>query len=138
MPQYPARDFSGAEQGIHYLRKDITSADVGKVVIVGAIPARSQILNLISGVFVTTVFGATTPVLDIGTQRSSSTGDLLATDISLGTAAFVALDEAATQTNVNTWYLSVDTVITASSSVASGTQTVGQGQIVIAYVPADR
>jgi hypothetical protein len=136
MPQYPAR-VSNAQQ-VHFLRKDVTFADVGNVVVVGAIPARSQILNLISGVFVTTVFGGTTPVLDVGSQLSSSTGDLYATNLSLGTAAFVAIDEAATATNVNTWYVSVDTVITASVALTSGTATVGQGQIVIAYVPTDR
>lgn len=126
------------EQAIHYLRKDITFNDIGNVVTVGAIPAKSQILNLISGVFVTTVFGGTTPVLDIGSTLSSSTGDLYATNLSLGTAAFVAIDEAATQTNVNSWYVSVDTVITASAAVTSGTATAGQGQVVIAYVPVDR
>ena len=132
----PAR--VNTEQMIGFLRKDITFNDIGKVVTVGAIPARSQILNLISGVFVTTVFGGTTPVLDVGSTRSSSSGDLYGTNISLGTAAFVALDEAATQTNVDTWYVSVDTVITASAAVTSGTATAGQGQIVIAYVPVDR
>lgn len=126
------------EQGVHFLRKDIVFGDLGQVVTVGAIPARSQILNLISGVFVTTVFGGTTPVLDVGSTRSTSTGDLYGTNISLGTAAFVALDEAATQTNVDTWYVSVDTVITASAAVTSGTATAGQAQIVIAYVPSDR
>ena len=138
MPTVPARDFSGSEQGVHYLRKDVTFNDIGKVVTVGAIPARSQILNLISGVFVTTVFGGTTPVLDIGSTKSSSTGDLYATNLALGTAAFVAMDEAATQTNVDTWYVSVDTVITASYAQSSGTATAGQGQIVIAYIPPDR
>jgi hypothetical protein len=126
------------DQQIHFLRKDITFNDLGKTVTVGAVPARAQILNLISGVFVTTVFGGTTPVLDVGSNRSSSTGDLFATNITLGTAAFVALDEAATQTNVDTWYTSVDTVITASAAVTSGTATAGQAQVVIAYVPFDR
>ena len=125
-------------QTIHYLRKDITFADIGNVVTVGAIPARSQIVNLISGVFVTTVFGGTTPVLDVGSTRSSSTGDLYATNLALGTAAFVAIDEAATQTNVDTWWVSVDTVITASAAVTSGTATAGQAQVVIAYIPQDR
>ena len=136
MPTTPARVANNTQ--VHYLRKDITYADIGNVVTVGAIPARSQILNLISGVFVTTVFGGTTPVLDVGSTLSSSTGDLYGTNISLGTAAFVALDEAATATNVGTWYVSVDTVITASAALTSGTATVGQGQIVIAYVPPDR
>ena len=125
-------------QTIHYLRKDITFADIGNVVTVGAIPAKAQILHLISGVFVTTTFGGTTPVLDVGSTKSSSTGDLYATNLALGTAAFVAIDEAATATNVDTWWVSVDTVITASAAVTSGTATTGQAQVVIAYVPLDR
>jgi hypothetical protein len=126
-----ARDFN--KQMIHYLRLGVVFGDNNVVKTVGVIPAGSQILNLISGVFIRTVFNAgSTNVLDIGT---SVTGDLYATDLALGTKAFVAIDEAATATNVNTWYVTVDTTITATVQLTGTAATTGAAEIVIAYIP---
>lgn len=121
-------------QQIHYLRQNISYADgASKVYTIGTVPAGSQILNVISGVFVNTVFNAgTTNVLDIGTTAND---DLYGTDIALGTKAFVALDEAATATDVNAWYVSSDTTFTCTLSLTGTAATTGAGVVVIAYVP---
>jgi hypothetical protein len=71
-------------------------------------------------------------VLDIGT---SADDDLYATDLALGTKAFVALDEAATATNVNTWYVSVDTTITTTVALTGTAATAGAATVIIAYIP---
>lgn len=126
-----ARNYS--KQMIHYLRLGVTFADNGVVKTVGVIPAGSQIINAISGVFVRTVFNAgTTNVLDIGTTAD---GDLYTTDAALGTVAFVALDEAASATGVNAWYVSADTTITATVALSGTAATTGAAEIVIAYIP---
>jgi hypothetical protein len=121
-----------ATQQIHYLRCGISFADNGVAKVVGIIPAGSQMVNLISGVFVREVFNAgTTNVLDIGT---SANDDLYGTDIALGTKAFVALDEAATATDVNTWYVTADTTITATVALSGTAATTGLAEVVIAYI----
>lgn len=118
---------------VHYLRCGITYADNGVVKTVGIIPAGSQILNTLSGVFVRTAFNAgTSNVLDIGT---SANDDLYATDLALGTKAFVAFDEAATATDVNAWYVSSDTTITATVALSGTAATAGEAEVVIAYLP---
>ena len=121
-------------QQIHFLRTNISYADgVGKVYTLGAIPAGSQIVQALSGVYVTTVFNAgTTNVLDIGTTADD---DLYATDLALGTKAFVAIDEAATATNVNAWYVSSATTLTATLALTGTAPTTGAGVVVIAYIP---
>lgn len=122
-----------ATQQIHYLRCGISFADNGVAKVVGIIPAGSQMVNLISGVYVREVFNAgTTNVLDIGT---SANDDLYGTDIALGTKAFVALDEAATATDVNTWYVTVDTTITATVALSGTAATTGLAEVIIAYIP---
>jgi hypothetical protein len=122
-----------ATQQIHYLRCGISFADNGVAKVVGIIPAGSQMVNLISGVFVREVFNAgTSNVLDIGT---SANDDLYGTDIALGTKAFVALDEAATATDVNTWYVTADTTITATVALSGTAATTGLAEVVIAYIP---
>lgn len=127
-----AREYHTAQ--VHYLAKNISWADGNtKVTTLGTIPANSQILNTISGVFVNTVFNAgTTNVLDIGTTADD---DLYATDLALGTKAFVALDELATATNVNTWYISADTTFTCTVALTGTQATTGNAVVVIAYVP---
>lgn len=126
-----ARDYN--MQMVHYLRRNITFADNGAVKTVGVIPAGAQIVNIVSGVFVTTVFNAgTTNTLDIGT---SATASLYATDLALGTKAFVPLDEAATQTGVNSWYVAADTTITCSVKLSGTAATTGAGVVIIEYIP---
>lgn len=116
-------------QQIHYLRKSITYADDGTTVTIGTIPAGSLVLKPISGVAVTTVFNAgTTNVLDIGPSTDSGT-DLWATDLALGTLAFVPLDEAVTS------LVSVDTIVQAAVDLTGTAATTGAAEIIIAYIP---
>lgn len=121
-------------QQIHYLRCNISYADgASKVYTIGSAPAGSQIIQALSGVYVTTAFNAgTTNVLDIGTTADD---DLYATDLALGTKAFVAIDEAATATNVNTWYLSSETTFTCTLALTGTAASAGAGVVVIAYIP---
>lgn len=121
------------KQVVHYLRKGFSKADAGSVLTLGTIPAGSQILNLISGVFVREVFAAgTNNRLDIGTTAND---DLYGTDIALGTVAFVALDEAASATGVAAWYVTSDTTLTATVDVTGTASATGLAEIIIAYIP---
>lgn len=120
-----------ATQQLHYLRKTVTFADNGTAVVLGVLPAGAQIVNTISGVYVNTVFNAgSTNVIDIGT---SANDDLYGTDIALGTKAFVALDEAATATDVNTWYIAADTTMTATVALSGTAATTGSAVVQIVY-----
>lgn len=122
-----ARNFN--KQMVHYLRKGITFADDGTTVTVGTIPAGSLVLKPLSGVAVTTVFNAgSTNVLDIGPSTDSGT-DLWATDLALGTLAFVPLDEAVT------FLVSVDTVVQAAVDLTGTAATTGAAEIIICYIP---
>lgn len=114
-------------QVISYLRKGFTYADDGTVLTVGVLPAGAVILKPISGVHVKTVFNAgSTNVLDVGT---SANDDLFGTDLSLGTATFVPLDEA-----VGDYVLTADTTITATVDLTGTAATTGEGEIVICFV----
>jgi hypothetical protein len=116
-------------QVIHVLRKGFTFADDGTTITVGTIPAGSLIIRPMSGVAVTTVFNAgSTNVLDIGPSTDSGT-DLWATDLALGTLAFVPLDEAVTN------LVTVDTIVQAAVDLTGTAATTGAAEIIIAYVP---
>jgi len=121
-------------QQIHYLRANISFADgATRVYTLGTIPGGAQIVQALSGVYVTTAFNAgTTNVLDIGTTADD---DLYATDLALGTRAFVAIDEAATAANVNTWSVVNETTFTATLSLTGTAATAGAGVVIIAYIP---
>ena len=121
----PARN--DGKQNIQFLRKDITFADMGKLLTVGTIPAGALIIKPISGVQVNTVFNsATTTVLDIGTTAD---GDFFATDLDVKTAAaFVPVDEAVS------FSVAADTTITAQLAETGAAATAGSGVIVIAFV----
>lgn len=112
-------------QCIQYLRCDFTFADNGKVLTVGTLPANAVIMKAISGVNVSTAFNAGTGnVLDIGTTADD---DLFGTDLALGTAGAVPLDEAVSQ------FVAVDTTVTATVALSGTAASAGVGQIVIAY-----
>lgn len=114
---------------IHFLRKDFTYADDGLTLTVGVIPANSIVLKPLSGVNVSTVFNAgTTNVADMGPSTDSGT-DLWATDLALGTLAFVPLDEAVT------FLVTVDTTVQIAVDLTGTAATTGAGQVVIAYIP---
>jgi hypothetical protein len=110
---------------IHYLRKGITYADDGETVTVGVLPAGAQIIKPISGVSVNVAFnGGTTNTLDIG---PSSNTDLWATDLALGSIAYVALDEAVSMTVASD--TTVQALVTSTASASAG-----EAEIVIAYI----
>jgi hypothetical protein len=118
-------------QTLHVIRKTVTFADNGVAVVIGVVPAGAQIVNLISGVYVQTAFNAgTTNVLDIGI---STDDDVFATDLALGTRAFVAIDEAATATGVNTWLTTADVTVTATVALAGTAATAGSAVVQIVY-----
>lgn len=122
-----AREFH--TQQVHYLRKTIGFADDGTTVTVGTIPAGSLILKPISGVAVTTVFNAgTTNVADLGPSTDSGT-DLWATDLALGTLAFVPLDEAVTN------LVTVETTVQIAVDLTGTAATTGSAEVIIAYIP---
>jgi hypothetical protein len=115
-------------QMVHFLRKSIAFTDNGTALTVGVIPAGSLILKPMSGVHVTTVFNAgSTNVLDVGT---SDNDDLFGTDLALGTANFIPLDET-----IGGYLVSADTTITATVGLSGTAATTGAGEVVIAYVP---
>jgi hypothetical protein len=115
---------------VHYLRRDFTFADNGKVLVVGEVPAGSVILRPDSGVHVSTAFNAGTGnVLDIGFTGDD---DLFATDLALGSATFVPVDEA-----VGGFYRAADSVVTATPALSGTAATAGVGHIIICYVPPD-
>lgn len=115
-------------QQVHYLRAAVTYADNGVVKQLGTIPAGSLILKPISGLHVVTAFNAgTSNVIDIGT---SADDDLFGTDMALGTAGFIPLDEA-----IGGYYVSADTDMTATVALSGTAATAGSGVIVIAYIP---
>jgi len=55
--------------------------------------------------------------------------DLWATDLALGTLAFVPLDEAVT------FLVSVDTVVQAAVDLTGTAATTGAAEIIICYIP---
>lgn len=113
-------------QMVHYLRKGFTYADDGSTLTVGTLPAGAQIIKPMSGVAVNVAFNAgSTNVLDIGT---AATADLYATDLALGTIAFVPLDEAVSMT------VAAATTITAAVDLTGTAASAGQGEIIICYV----
>ena len=125
---------------IHYLRQNFSvAADGGAAATItktlGILPAGSQIINAISGLYVSEVYNAgTSSLVNIGT---SADNDLYMTIVSSGTKAFTALDEAATATGVNAWATSAtdDTTITAEVVLAGTNASTGKCTVVIAYVP---
>jgi hypothetical protein len=118
-----ARDLG--TQTVHYLRKGFTYTDDGSVLTVGVLPAGAQIIKPMSGVSVNVAFNAgSTNVLDIGTPAND---DLYATDLALGSIAFVPLDEAVSMV------VASDTTITATVDLTGTAASAGQGEIVICY-----
>jgi hypothetical protein len=123
----PAREFH--TQQIHYLRKSIAYNSTFPV-IVGVIPAGATIVKPISGIQVNTAFNAaTTNVLDIGESSPTDNDDLYGTDMALGTATFVPIDEAVNLT------VAANTVITCTYAQTGAAATGGAGEVIIAYIP---
>ena len=115
---------------IHYLRRDFTYLDDGKVLTVGTLPAGAVMHKPMSGVDVQVLFNAgSTNVLDSGTAAND---DLYATDLALGTVAFVPLDEAVSMK------VTVATTIIATVDLTGTAAGTGQASVVIAYTLPDQ
>ena len=113
-------------QQIGYLRKSITFADDGVELTVGVLPAGAMIVKAISGVNVDVAFDAgTTNTLNIGT---SADDNLYGTLVAVGAIAAVPLDEAVAMT------VAADTTITATVVLTGTAATVGNGEVIIAYI----
>lgn len=113
------------DQQLTYISRNVTFADNNAVLTVGVLPAGAVIHRGASGVIVHTVFNAGTGnVLDIGTV---ATGDFYATDLALGTRAFVAIDEAVSMR------VTADTTITTTVQLSGTAATAGDATVVIAY-----
>jgi hypothetical protein len=118
---------------VHYLRKTLTFADNGVEVTVGWIPNGSLIIQPISGVRVTTAFNAgSTNVLDIGGNTGNDDPDEFATDLALGSVAFVPLDEAS-----GLYVATADTEITATVALSGTAATTGSAEVLFCYVPPE-
>lgn len=118
-------------QAVHYLRKTVTFADNGSEVTVGWIPAGALIIQPISGVRVSTAFNAgTSNVIDIGADTGNDDPDEFATDLALGSVAFVALDEAS-----GVYVATADTEITASVALSGTAATAGEAEVIICFIP---
>ena len=77
---------------VHYLAKDFTYADSGKVLSLGYVPAGGSVIR--GGIVVKTAFNAgTSNVADLGTAADD---DGFATDLALGTIGVIVADEMAT------------------------------------------
>jgi len=113
------------DQQLTYISRNITFNDNNLVLTVGVLPSGAVIHRGASGVIVHTVFNAgSTNVLDIGT---AATGDFFATDLALGTRAFVAIDEAVSMR------VAADTTVTATVQLTGTTALTGDATVVIAY-----
>lgn len=123
-PGTTARQFH--TQQIHYLRKTISYTDDGDTITVGTIPAGSVLVKPISGVSVSVAFdGNSSNILDIGPSTNT---DLWATDLALGSIAFVPIDEAVT--NV----VSTDTVVQCAVT-STAAAAAGSAEVIIAFIP---
>jgi len=119
-------------QQIHYLRKTVGFADDGSEVTVGWIPEGALIMQPISGAHVVTAFDAgSTNTLNIGADDGNDDPDEFMTLGALGTVGFVAADEGAT----GLFRATADTEITATVVLTGTAATVGEAEIVIAYIP---
>lgn len=119
-------------QHVHYLRANITYLNVTAGTVIGSVPAGTQLLHLISGVYVSAAFNAgTTNTLDIGSVQGAATTYSAAG--SLTAKAFVTLN--ATIATVNSFYISADTTFTYGVNLSGTTATAGTGTILLAFVP---
>lgn len=121
------RDYK--KQMVHYLRKTIGYAMDGTAYVkVGVLPAGALIVRPLSGVQVGTAFNAAgSNTLNIGTPGNT---DYFASLLALGSAAFVALDEAAGLPPV-----AAETTVVAEVVLTGTAASAGAGEVVIAYIP---
>lgn len=119
------------QQMVHYLRKTVTYTDNGTEITVGWVPSGALLIKPMSGVHVSTAFNAgTSNVIDIGADDGNDDPDEWGTDLALGTATFVPLDEA-----IGTYLCTADTEITATVALAGTAATAGSAEVIICYIP---
>jgi hypothetical protein len=120
--------FRNAKQTVSFFRKRIVFSDgAAQTHTLGILRAGAMILGPISGVQVITAFNAvTTNLLDIGI---TGTLERFASDLALGTVAFVPID-VTTALRV----MAVDTPIIATVAMSGTAATTGEAEIVIAFI----
>lgn len=117
------------QQMVHFLRKSIAYTDNGSTLVIGTIPAGSLIVKPMSGVHVTTAFnGNSSNVLDIGASTDTGTNNF-ATQLALGTATFVPMDEVVGDFLV-TQDTTVSMLVTSTASASAGA-----GEVIVCYIP---
>ena len=122
----PARDMGYCV--VEALRKRIVYTDGATVTTVGVIPAGALIIG--GGVFVTTAFNGTTPVIKIGNSDSPTPDDdAYGTAMVLSALGYIALDELAAVTNTKT---AVERTITATMTLTSA--TAGEAEVIVMFV----
>jgi hypothetical protein len=122
-----ARDYG--VQMVHYLRKNITFADIATdSFVLGTLPAGALVVKALSGAYVVTGFNGTTPTIDVG-PTSDSGHDLWASAISIATAGYITFDEAASAYA----RVSADTEVTIDLNATD--DTAGDVEVVLAYIP---
>ena len=112
---------------VEALRKKITVTDGANVVVVGTVPAGALIIG--GGVFVTTAFDGTTPVIKVGNLDSTPNDDAYGTALVISALGYIALDELAAVTNTKT---TVERTITATMTLTAA--TAGEAEVIVLFV----
>lgn len=125
----PARQYS--QQVVHYLRKQITFADLGTTVTVGVIPAGASVVG--GGVHITTAFNSSgTDLLDVGFIGSTTDPDAYATDLTLAAVGYLTLDELGATSNIQQ---TIDTTVTCAPAQSVADASAGVATVIIMYIP---
>ena len=114
---------------VEALRKKITVTDGANVVVVGTVPAGALIIG--GGVFVTTAFDGTTPVIKVGNLDSTPNDDAYGTALVISALGYIALDELAAVTNTKP---TVERTITATMTLTAA--TAGEAEVIVLFVNA--
>lgn len=121
----PARDMGYCV--VEALRKKIVHTDGATVMVVGTVPAGALIVG--GGVFVTTAFNGTTPVIKVGNLDSTPDDDAYGTAMVLSAVGYIALDELAATTNTKA---TAERTITATMTLTSA--TAGEAEVIVIFV----
>lgn len=117
-------------QGVQFLRKRITFADVATTVTVGKIPAGASVIS--GGVHVITAFNATTTnVLNVGFIGATTNASAYATALTMAAVGYIVLDELAATTNLQG---TVEHTITAAPTESGAASSAGVADIIVGFV----
>lgn len=120
------------EQKVHTLRKRITYAIENTEIVVGYLPAKASVIG--GGVHIITAFDDSgTDTLDVGFTSSSATADPngYATLLDLSAVGYIALDELAATTNIQS---TVPSTVTCIYNGQNNNAAAGVADVIILYV----